>query len=372
MKSVVIMIKPASSLCDMRCKYCFYADVASMRDVKSYGIMSDETVSLMLDQLRREFVAGDKIQFTFQGGEPTLAGLPFFRNFVARVASLKGVLVSYALQTNGLHINQEWCAFLKKYNFLVGISLDVLFDMHDSVRVDAEGRGTYSRVIESIELMKSCGVDFNVLCTLTSHVAKKPKEVWKRIVELGIEYTQFTPCLGEFNSDSNSPYALTPELFASFYTEFFSCWYSDYLSGKPRSVKLFDDVVNQIVFSRPTGCGMDGICRAQLVVEADGSAFPCDFYCLDEYKLGNIRDMSVTELLSAPGVKSFVERPHKMPSLCNSCPYRRFCGGNCKRMQKEICCSGEDDFCGYRSFLDKCGETLFRLAERIRRSFLNK
>ena len=102
MKSVIIMIKPASALCDMRCKYCFYADVASARDVRSYGVMTEKTVSSMIETLGRELDPGDRLQFTFQGGEPTLAGLSFFKEFVARASALSGVKLSYALQTNGL------------------------------------------------------------------------------------------------------------------------------------------------------------------------------------------------------------------------------------------------------------------------------
>ena len=369
MKSVIIMIKPASSLCDMRCKYCFYADVASVRQVKSYGVMTEETLEGMMLMLGRELLAGDQLQFTFQGGEPTLAGLPFFRKFVTRASALSGVKISYALQTNGLHIDEEWCGFLKKNNFLVGISLDLLPEAHDDVRVDSCGLGTYERVERSIEQMRRAGVDFNVLCTLTSRIAMEPRAVYENIARLGIEYTQFTPCLGELDGDA-SEHALTPKLFASFYTELFALWLEDYNRGVRRSIKLFDDIVNQMILARPTGCGMDGTCRAQLVVEADGSVYPCDFYCLDEYKLGSICEKTVTELLKSDKVRAFVARSHRQPKLCSTCVYGGFCGGNCKRMQKEMCCDAEADSCGYKDFLDACGETLFSLAQAIKRRFI--
>jgi len=372
MKSVIIMLKPASSLCDMRCEYCFYADVASMRDVKSYGIMQKELVGKMFEKLSSELCEGDRIQFTFQGGEPTLAGIDFYRDFVTRAAALKGVSVSYALQTNGLHIDREWCKLLAEYKFLVGISLDLPTELHDAQRKSSSGGGTAKRVLSAMKLMRECRVDFNVLCTLTRDVAEKPREVWDAIVGLDIEFTQFTPCLGELEGKGESAYALTPELFASFYKEIFGYWYSAYQRGDRRSIKLFDDVVNQMILGRPTGCGMDGVCRPQLVVEADGSTYPCDFYCLDEYKLGNIASNTLGELLSSPAVSAFVTRPHIAPRMCEDCPYRRFCGGNCKRMQREMCASRNGDFCGYRSFLDSCGETLFSLASAIKARLFNK
>ncbi len=368
MKTINIMLKPASSLCNMRCRYCFYADVSSMRDIPSCGIMTDETVSAMLEKIAAELDAGDSVQFTFQGGEPTLAGLPFFRRFVSLTSAWKDVRVSYALQTNGLLLDEEWCAFLAEHRFLVGLSLDILPEAHDAVRVDARGAGTYERICAGMALMKKHGVDFNVLCTLTDAVARRPKQVWEQIVRLGIEYTQFTPCLGTLEESAPSPYALTPQLFASFYTQLFAYWYADFQRGKRRSIKLFDDVVNLLVLGVPTACGINGSCHPQLVVEADGSVYPCDFYCLDEYRLGNITEQTLPELMQSPALKAFLQRPHRMPDLCGECRYRHFCAGNCKRMQGEICCSAADDFCGYQRFLDKWGGVLSRLAEQVRHS----
>lgn len=366
MKTIRMMIKPASSLCDMRCKYCFYADVADTRAVRSFGMMSDATTDLMLHSIKSELDTGDAVAFAFQGGEPTLAGLSFFQRFVEKTAVWRDIRVSYALQTNGLSLDEEWCAFLKEHRFLVGLSLDLLQDSHDATRVDAKGNGTYRRVCDTMALLKKHGVDFNVLCTLTNDVARHPKQVWNQLVKLNIEYVQFTPCLGELDG-SVSVYALTPERFASFYKQLFALWYADFRVGKRRSIKLFDDVVNQMVLGRPTGCGMNGVCQAQLVIEADGSAYPCDFYCLDEYRMGNITSESVSELLASDGAKAFLARPHQMPRLCKDCRYARFCGGNCKRMQKEICCSADQNTCGYRDFLDACGGTLAQLAENVRR-----
>lgn len=367
MKTLNIMIKPASSLCNMRCKYCFYADVSTMRSVCSYGLMTDETVNAILKNVQADLNTGDRVSFAFQGGEPTLAGLSFFERFISIVSEWKGISVSYALQTNGVLIDDAWCAFLKKHNFLVGISFDLLPDAHGSVRVDEKGESTYKRVAESIRLLKKRKVEFNVLCTLTNSIARHPEKVWKELKRLEFDYVQFTPCLDELEGDG-SLYALTPKRFASFYTLLFQLWYKDYQKGSYVSVKFFDDVVNLMILGRPTSCGMNGVCNPQLVIEADGSAYPCDFYCLDEYKLGNLTSSSVSSLLASPLAEKFSRRPTDTPALCKECKYKAFCGGNCPRMRKGICCSTDDAYCGYQDFLNKCGEDFLKLAQEARQT----
>ncbi len=368
MKNLNVMLKPASSLCNLRCKYCFYADVSDMREVKSFGMMSEETMYGILHSIQKDLESGDSVHFAFQGGEPMLAGLDFFRAFVARVKSWgPGIRVSYALQTNGVLMEEEWCKFLKENGFLVGISLDILSGCHDEVRVDSEGKGTYRRVSDAISLMQKYRVEYNVLCTLTNAIARHPEKVWNWILSSKVEYIQFTPCLDELEGAGNSPYALTPKRFASFYIQLFRLWFEDFKKGKYRSIKFFDDCVNLMMYGRPTSCGMNGACQPQLVVEADGTAYPCDFYCLDEFRLGNLTEQGPLELLQGESVKAFLHRPHKMPELCQQCRYQRFCGGNCKRMQKEICCSGKDTYCGYREFLDTCGIDIQEIARRYRK-----
>lgn len=179
--------------------------------------------------------------------------------------------------------------------------------------------------------------------------------------KLDVEYVQFTPCLGELGGNS-SIYALTPKHFASFYTQIFTYWYNDYRAGKYRSIKFFDDVVNQIILGKPTSCGMDGFCRVQLVVEADGSVYPCDFYCLDEHNLGNLARQTIDELLSSQKVVEFLKCSNEKSDLCKNCTYFEFCGGNCRRMRAEICIGTDKSFCGYREFLYNCGSTLAWLA----------
>lgn len=368
MKRLSIMLKPASSLCNLRCRYCFYADIADLRDVRSYGIMPAEKVHTMLRNLQTQLTRGDSIQFGFQGGEPTIAGLPWFREFVQTVSGWDpGIQVSYALQTNATLLDEEWCRFLSEHHFLVGVSLDLLPQCHNDARVDACGEGTYQRCLQSLDLLNRFGVEYNVLCTLTRQVARHPQKVWKTLKELDIRYVQFTPCLDALDTPGANPYALTPQRFAQFYTQLFPLWLEDFRKGQYRSVKLFDDVVNLMAYGIPTACGIQGRCQPQLVVEADGSVFPCDFYCLDEYRIGNLLEDSLEALLLS-AQRSPAQKRDALPELCSGCPYRSFCGGGCKRMQKEIACSGGDTFCGYRSFLNSAGRALQQIARQQRMS----
>lgn len=361
------MLKPASSACNLRCRYCFYTDVASRRERPSLGIMSRETMEKILGNIRRSLSPGDTVSFGFQGGEPTLAGLDFYRKFVRQVESwnLK-INISWTIQTNGILLDEEWCRFLKEKQFLVGLSLDILPKCHDFARVDPEGRGTYRRVVETLDRLRRHGIEYNVLCTLTNPTARHPDKVWKQVRDLDIPYIQFTPCLDRLDPAVKSPYALTPDRFASFYSQLFRLWAADFARGQYRSVKLFDDLVNLLAFGRVTGCGIDGKCRPQIVVEADGSVYPCDFYCLDAYRAGSLAEQSLEAVCASQALPQFADRPHEAPGLCQTCPYHSLCGGGCKRMQSAVCCAPQDKTCGMQQFLAGAMPLLQKLAARER------
>ncbi len=321
----------------------------------------------VLENMHRSLEPGDVLTVSFQGGEPTLAGLAWFRRFAEKVDAWgSAVKVNYALQTNGVLLDDQWCQFLAERKFLVGISMDAMPKCHNGCRVDADGKGTYRQVEAAVKCMRKWGVEFNVLCTLTSQVARHPQQVWSWICENDFRYVQFTPCLDALDDPGKSVYALHPKRFASFYKTLFEYWYGNFRLGKYRSIKLFDDIVNLLAYGLPTACGIHGKCQCQMVVESDGSAYPCDFYCMDAYRLGSLTENSVTELHDSERAKAFLTRPRQRAKICGDCPYALFCGGGCHRMQREVYCAPEDTFCGYRDFLDRTMERFRRIAAQQR------
>lgn len=366
MRSFNIMIKPASSLCNLRCKYCFYADVVSHREVVSYGIMDNEKADIILTNIFCDLQRGDHVTFAFQGGEPTMAGLPYYEHFTSYVDSIKnGVTVSYALQTNATLLTDEWCPLLKKYNFLLGISLDGMETTHNQCRIDSQGKGTYKKVLDSIKLLKKNKIEFNILMTLTKNMSRHPNQIWNFIVENDLRYVQFTPCLAPFGDSINDQYAITPSKFADFYIQIFKKWKTELYNGNYYSIKLFDDLVNLLAYSQSNACGLTGNCSPQVVVEADGSVFPCDFYTVDKWCAGNLCANTLAGIMASPVYSQFLSRPRDR-SLCPSCRYYRMCNGSCERMHSQICFHEGEKECGFSKFLDDTVQDIALIAQNER------
>ena len=297
-----------------------------------------------------------------------MAGLEFFRFFVSEVERVRGkIRVSYALQTNGTMLDEEWCRFFKERRFLIGLSLDAIPAIHDHNRVDVTGKGTYARVMAAKALLEKHGVEYNILIVLTNALARHPQQVWSWLCKEDVRYVQFIPCLGELDG-SESRFSLTPERFASFYMHLFRLWSADFEKGRYRSVKLFDDLVNLLVDGSRNACGLTGQCMPQIVVEADGSVYPCDFYALDEFLVGNLAEEPIDLLYTKAVMTMFRSRSTSMLALCGSCLYASLCGGGCPRMRHEVCGMPEAKHCGYQVFLDQCLSEIQRIALYERRT----
>lgn len=368
MKHIQILIKPASSLCNLRCSYCFYADISSLRQVRSFGRMKPEVSAKLVENVFFDLEDGDHLTIGFQGGEPTLAGLKYFKEFVRLVkAQSKKVTVDYALQTNGMVINEDWCQFLKAENFLVGLSIDGGIKFHDQHRPDPAQKGTYQKVLKTKGLFDTYGISYNVLCVLTAEMTSCAKEIWDFIQTEEIAFIQFIPCLAELGEEEN-PFAVSPEGFAKFYREIYDYWELSLKQGHYVSIKLFDDIANLLVHGVMGACGMLGQCQMQYVIEANGNVYPCDFNVLDEWCVGNICQQTLRELFEQPLTQRFIcEKPNYQ--TCESCEFYKMCRGGCKRM-KDACYVGAEDngYCGYREVLQKVVQPLVALASPMTQS----
>ena len=333
MKNINFLIKPASSLCQLRCRYCFYEDIAENRTEGSMGLMSRATARLLIDRAYEAAKPGAYISFAFQGGEPTLAGLDFFRDFVSYANEKQPVRVQtgFSIQTNGILIDDEWASFFAQNGFLVGISMDGTKDIHDAHRIDASGKPTWNRVSKALEALKKNGAMYNVLCVVTSQCARSPQKVYENLKKSGVDYMQFIACLDPIGIERGSlPHSLTPEAYGKFLMRLFDMWYADWKKGQYRSVRLFDDHVHMLTGRSAGTCSTCGKCGSYFVAEGDGSIYPCDFFVLDKWKMGTLAENTLEELAASPAAAEFLKWGTEKPAECASCPWRRVCNGGCK------------------------------------------
>ncbi|AJG99851.1 anaerobic sulfatase maturase [Clostridium beijerinckii] len=337
MPPINVMIKPSSSNCNLNCKYCFYRDVAENRDKKSYGMMSEDTLEAVV---KRVFEYGEKfVGFAFQGGEPTLVGLNFYKKLIdfEKKYNVKGLKVSNSIQTNGMLIDEEWAEFLSENNFLVGLSLDGPADIQNLNRIDLQGKGSFSRVAKTVEIFNKYKVEYNVLCTVTKAVTKHIEKIYRYYTKSGFKYLQFIPCLDELGGKpGENPYSLKPSDYESFLKKLFDLWYEDFTHGNGVSVRMFDNIAQMLLGYPPESCDMKGCCSVNTVIEADGSVYPCDFYVLNEWKLGNILNDDLQGMIRSEKGKDFVEISKGISDTCGSCEYGFICRGGCRRHYEPI------------------------------------
>ena len=362
MKELSVLIKPSSSLCNLRCRYCFYADVSENREVASTGIMQDDMMDILTQRIHEELPEGGTANISFQGGEPTVAGVDWFRKFAASMDRFDNIQVNWSMQTNATLLTEEFCQFLHDRKFLLGVSLDGYQTNHDHFRYDAKGKGAFLRVLKGIRLLKKAGVDYNILTVVTHDLAAHASALYSFYKQQHFEYIQLIPCLPALGS-TDDPLALKPEDFERFYKEFFNCWFEDALKGNAMSINLFENLAGMINGYPPYQCGLIGRCIVQYVIESDGSVYPCDFFCLDELKLGDLRECSFEQLRSSDRAKRFIAGSACRKSPCKDCPHVNLCSGGCRRQNV---CYLSDDHCGYRSFLDEALPKLAYLTRQYR------
>lgn len=350
MPPLSVMIKPASGSCNLRCKYCFYGDVSGSRETRNFGIMTSATAEkLVLSAL--EFADGESIAFAFQGGEPLLAGKEYFLGFVDLVNknNRKNSRIFYSVQTNGTLLDDEWAEFFAKNEFLVGLSLDG--DMKvNRFRVDEKGSNSYYRILRGSGLLKKHGAEFNILTVLTGVCADECERVYRHFRSSGFNYIQFIPCLRPFGDKSENEMFMTAEQYADFLIKIFNLYVKDFVRGQYVSIRYFDNLVRMYLGEEPEQCGLAGHCTHQLVAEANGNIYPCDFYCTDEYLLGNINDTPLNALASSKKATGFIAESLYVPEKCRVCRYYPLCrAGDCKRVR------ADRDYCAaYKKFFSAC------------------
>ncbi len=355
----------------MRCKYCFYYDLVQTRQNQNYGMMSEKTLEIMI--IKAFKYAEDNITFAFQGGEPTLRGLDFFKQLVTLVKQYNesGINIQYAIQTNGLLLDNKWAEFFSANQFLVGVSLDGNRDIHDMHRIDISGEGTYKRVMNSIRTLRKFNVDFNILCVVTKALARRAARIYTLLKTKGFKYMQFIPCMDKLGQPmGRENYSLSPELYGTFLITLFNEWFEDLMNGEYISIRMFDNILSMLNGYPPEACNMRGGCSRGTVIEANGSVYPCDFYVMDEWKAGNVHSDDFESMIQSETMDRFVDISMQIDPACRECSYFPICRSGCRRYKEPI----EDGkplvnyFCeSYKMFYLACLDRLYQAARVVRR-----
>ena len=326
-----LLIKPVSAVCNLDCSYCFYLD----READPYQAlparrMTFDTLERLVDTYL--FYSYPQSVFAFQGGEPTLAGLPFFEKLVAlqQQYGRNGQSVSNSLQTNAILLDRDWTQLFRTYNWLLGVSLDGPEQANDLYRFNKEGHGTWKRVVANIEALQKDRVEFNILCVLSQANVHKPKELYRFYRGLGIDNLQFIP-LAEFDSQGNPlPFTITPEQYGRFLCELFELWWPE---RRKVRVRIFDNIAEALAGRKPGNCTMHETCDSYVVVEYNGDVYPCDFFVESQWKLGNITFDSWPEIARRARRYNFAGKKGLPHAECQACEYQSICHGGCPKLR---------------------------------------
>ena len=347
------MIKPVGSACNLDCHYCYYRDKSEI-----YGgampRMSDE----LLETYIRQYIEGasqQNISFCWHGGEPLMAGLPFYRKAMELQRKYAGgKVIENTLQTNGILVNEEWCSFFKDNNFLIGLSLDGPEDIHDSFRRDCGGAPTFARVMKSVELMTRMGVEFNLLSTVNARSEGRGTEVYKFLRSLN-RYMQFLPVVEyvrqrpgkrplivspDEEDAVEAPWSVSAKGYGQFMCDVFDEWVRFDVGNC--FVQLFDVTLANWCGVPPSLCAFSEVCGDGLVVEHNGDVYSCDHFVYPEYRLGNIMTGELADMYRSEEQQSFGrDKRDALPMECKRCNYYFLCHGECPKHRFAYARNGE-------------------------------
>ena len=327
MKEFSLLIKPTSADCNMNCRYCFYLKKSSLYPKIKVHRMSEITLEKLISSYMK--TSQGCYNFGWQGGEPTLMGVYFYIKVVElqKRYGKSGAFVSNGLQTNATLIDEDFARLFAKYHFLLGVSLDGPQYIHDYYRKYSGGDGTFKKVMKGIEILKKSNVDFNILVLVNDLNVKKAAEVYQFMLENSFYFQQYIPCV-EFDSRGNiEPFSVTGEQWGGFLIELFNQWYPK--DTHKVSIRIFDSIINQLVYGKATICHMENNCSQYLVVEYNGDVYPCDFFVQQDLKLGNIFKNSWEEINDSPVYFKFGNAKSEYSFICSSCQYLNLCWGDC-------------------------------------------
>ncbi len=371
-----VMAKPRGAICNLDCDYCFYLRKEELYKSSSFR-MSDET----LENYTRQYIAAQRVSevnFAWQGGEPTLMGVNFFRRAVAyqKKYTRSGMNIDNALQTNGTLLDDEWCKFFAENRFLIGISLDGPREAHDFYRRDKGGAPTFDRVLRGIRLLKKHHVDFNILTCVSAANVEQPLEVYHILRdEIGAKYIQFIPIVERENATgfqegtALTPRSITGEQYGRFLISIFDEWVRRDV-GKV-FVQMFDTALGRWLGAPGGLCVFQETCGLALAMEHNGDVYSCDHFVEPRHRLGNLLEMPLTELVGSVQQKQFgIDKRESLPRYCRECPVLFACNGGCPKDRIDYTPDGEpglNHLCsGFKTFFTHVDEPMRIMAGLLR------
>lgn len=291
--------------------------------------MSDD----VLEQLISSYMATSQMQYVFgwQGGEPTLMGVEFFRKVVElqQKYGKRGIVVSNGLQTNATLITDELAVHLSRYKFLLGVSLDGPEDIHDKNRVTANGKGSHTDVLKGLECLKRNNVEFNILVVVNRDNVTCARTVYRYLRDMGCFFHQYIPCVEFDENNKLLPYSITGKQWGKFLCEIFDEWRPN--DTRKVSIRLFDSILEYLANGLKNVCNMRTDCNSYFLVEYNGDVYPCDFFVEQNLKLGNIMENSWKNLQTSPTYRGFGKKKSEWNEICDECPYLKLCAGDCPK-----------------------------------------
>ena len=344
-KPLYVMLKPAGAHCNLACKYCYYLEKNKLYPTAQRHLMSDE----MLEQFTREYIEAqtmNQVLFTWHGGEPLLRSIDFYRKALSLQQKYAGGRrIDNIIQTNGTLLTDEWCEFFAQNHWLVGISIDGPQPDHDHYRLTAAGKPSWKKVMQGIKLLKKHGVEWNAMAVVNAYNANHPLEFYRFFKENGCQFLQFTPIverqtrhedgrtlasLADKNEIPLSEASVTPEQWGYFLSAIFDKWVRKDV-GKI-FVEIFDCTLANWMGISPGICAYSKECGHAGVMEHNGDVYSCDHFVFPEYKLGNIRDHSLIDMLYGEQQQEFSRLKHSsLPRQCKECDMEFACHGECPK-----------------------------------------
>ncbi len=382
-----VMTKPTGPRCNINCSYCYYLEKEKLYPGEKRFRMSDAVLERYVhDLIEAGMQAGlDEIEFSWQGGEPTLLRVGFFEKAVALQKQYcpEGVRINNTLQTNGTLLDDDWGAFLAREHFLVGVSIDGPRDIHDHYRRDRAGRGTFDKVMQGIDALRRHKVDYNILTTVHRENAIKGKQVYKFLKTLGTQHIQFIPIIerraatgglaaapqiDDDPSNTVSEWSVSPRAYGKFLCDVFDVWYRKDIGRV--FIQFFENQIGLWMGLPASLCIFAETCGAALAMEHNGDLYACDHFVYPAFKLGNIMQTPIGELAWSDAAMGFGQnKKDSLTEQCRTCEFRFACNGGCPKHRILTSRDGEPGqnyFCeSYTMFFRHAGERLQKLAATL-------